>query len=102
MLGDFGDRFGNRCLVFVGRTSDVDAVSEFASAVQEMGLSPGELGRALVDMASGNDNSPHQAEVQHRWRHLLALRGFDGDRNGDAKDRPVRVRYGPENRSTIC
>jgi hypothetical protein len=28
-----------------------------------MGLSPSELGRALVDMASGNDNSPHQAEV---------------------------------------
>jgi hypothetical protein len=79
-----------------------EAVGEFTSAVHEMGLDSAELGRALVDMASGNDNSPLQAEVQHRWRHLLALRGFDGDRNGDAKDRPVRVRYGPENRSTIC
>jgi hypothetical protein len=79
-----------------------EAVGEFTSAVQEMGLNPGELGRALVDMASGNDTSPLQAEVQHRWRHLLALRGFDGDRNGGAKGRPARVRYGPENRSTIC
>jgi hypothetical protein len=24
VFGDFGDRFGNRCLVFFGRTSDVD------------------------------------------------------------------------------
>jgi hypothetical protein len=79
-----------------------EAVSEFTSAVQEMGLDSAELGRALVDMASGNDTSPLQAEVQHRWRHLLALRGFDGDRNGGAKGRSVRVRYGPENRSTIC
>jgi hypothetical protein len=79
-----------------------EAVSEFTSAVQEMGLDSAELGRAVVDMASGNDNSPHQAEVQHRWGHLLALRGFDGNRSGAAKDRPVRVRYGPENRSTIC
>jgi hypothetical protein len=79
-----------------------EAVGEFTSAVHEMGLDSAELGRALVDMASGNDNSPVQAEVQHRWRHLLALRGFDGDRNGGAKGRPVRVRYGPENRSTIC
>jgi hypothetical protein len=79
-----------------------EAVSEFARAVQEMGLSPGELGRALADMAGGNDNSPHQAEVQHRWRHLLALRGFDGDRNGAARGQRVRVRYGPENSSTIC
>jgi hypothetical protein len=52
-----------------------------------MWLDPAELGQALVDMASGNDNSPHQAEVQHRWRHLLALRGFDSDRNGGTKGR---------------
>jgi pimeloyl-ACP methyl ester carboxylesterase len=79
-----------------------EAVSEFTCAVQETGLSPGELARALVDLASGNDTSPHRGKVQHRWRHLLALRGFDGHQNVAAVDHPVRVRYGPENESTIC
>jgi hypothetical protein len=61
-----------------------------------MGLSPSELGRALVDMASGNDNSPHQAEVQHRRRHLLALKGFgrrpERRREGSACSGTVRPR----------
>jgi pimeloyl-ACP methyl ester carboxylesterase len=79
-----------------------EALSEFTSAVQEMGLRPGELACALVDVASGSDTSPHRAEVQHRWRHLLALRGLDGRRNVAAVDHPIRVPYGPGNRSTIC
>lgn len=79
-----------------------EAVSEFTTAVEETGLTAGELGRALLDLASGTDTSPHRAEVQHRWRHLLALRGLDGDQNAAAIDHLVRARYGPENRSTIC
>lgn len=72
------------------------------SAAQEMGLRPGELARALVDVASGTDTSPHRSEIQHRWRHLLALSGFDGRHTVAALDQPIRVPYGPENRSTIC
>lgn len=79
-----------------------EAVTEFTSAVQGMGLRPGELARALVDEASGTDTSPHRAEVQQRWRHLLAPRGFDGRRNVAPVDHPIRVPYGPENGSTIC
>jgi hypothetical protein len=206
VLGDFGNRFGNRCLVFVGRTSDVDVealspdrlsgvVTEVSShhddlagtalnvddevasaerlmrpanfieavvkgkatmsdvryvelhgcrvAYREAGsgevvllihgmagssdawravlpelakhyrvIAPDLLGHGQSDkprtdfslgaFAASLRDSPHQAEVQHRWRHLLALRGFDTDRNGGAKGRPVRVRYGLENSSTIC
>ena len=40
-----------------------EAVSEFISAVDETGLSPAELGHALVDLASGNGTSPHRAQV---------------------------------------
>ena len=68
-----------------------EAVNEFASAVYETGIGSAELGRALADLASGNESAPHRAEALHRWGRLLALRG-----------RAVRIRYGPYNESTIC
>lgn len=80
-----------------------EALSGFATAIHETGLSPAELASALIDVASGNDTSPHRAQVQHRWRHLLALRGFPGGSNVLATvNHSVRVRYGPENDATIC
>ena len=74
-----------------------ESITELTSAAEEMGLSLAELGHALVELASGNETSPHRAEVQHRWRHLLASRGVGGDANPGARNHAVRVRYGPEN-----
>ena len=79
-----------------------EAVNEITSDAAERGLSLGELGHALVQMASGDINSPHRADVQHRWRHLLALREYDGSHPRPARTRIARVRYGPDNDSTIC
>ena len=79
-----------------------DAFSEFTTAGHETGLSPGELASALTDMASGNHALPHQVQAQHRWRHLLAPRGLSGEPNAAKVEHSVRVRYGPENESTIC
>ena len=79
-----------------------EALSEISTAAQEMRIDAAELGRALVSLASGKDTSPHHSVVADRWRHLLALRGSTKHVNPAESGRPVRVRYGPENRSVIC
>jgi pimeloyl-ACP methyl ester carboxylesterase len=80
--------------------SQTESINELTSAAEEMELSLAELCHALVELASGNATSPHRAAVQHRWRHLLASRGMGGG-DGKTGDHAVRVRYGPENTSTI-
>lgn len=84
-----------------GCSSD-EAAQDFIDAVRETGVSPGELGRALIGLASGQQPPSHKAEALQRWRHLLALRGRAGDQNEGAGNTTVRVPYGPENESTIC
>lgn len=60
--------------------SQTEAASDFTSAVHETGIAHNDLGRALAGLASGNDaSSPHLEQARHRWGHLLALRGLDGD-----------------------
>jgi hypothetical protein len=84
-----------------GYSSD-DAVKDFVDAVHETGISPGDLGRALIDLASGQEPPSHRAEARQRWGHLLAQRGRTLDQNEGAVNTTVRVRYGPENESTPC
>ena len=79
-----------------------DAVKDFVDAVHETGVDPGDLGRALIDLASGQEPPSHRAEALQRWGHLLALRGRTVDQNEGAVNTTVRVRYGPENESTPC
>jgi pimeloyl-ACP methyl ester carboxylesterase len=77
-----------------------DAVKDFVDAVHETGVGPGDLGRALIDLASGQEPPSHRAEALQRWGHLLALRGRTVDQNEGAVNTTVRVCYGPENEST--
>ncbi|WP_428342978.1 alpha/beta fold hydrolase [Mycobacterium sp.] len=82
--------------------SQDEAVGELAAAAKEMQVDMSELGRALVDFASGNDTSPYRPAVARRWRHLLALRGLDESGSPAKSSRSLRIRYGPENQSVIC
>lgn len=52
-----------------------EAVKDFLDAVHETGVSPGDLGRAMIDLASGQEPLSHRAEALQRWGHLLAQRG---------------------------
>jgi Alpha/beta hydrolase family len=49
-----------------GYSSD-DAVKDFVDAVHETGVSPGDLGRALIDLARGQEPPSHRAEALQRW-----------------------------------
>ena len=56
-----------------GYSSD-EAVKDFVDAVHETGVSPGDLGRTLIDVARGQELPSHRAEALQRWGHLLAQR----------------------------
>jgi pimeloyl-ACP methyl ester carboxylesterase len=80
-----------------------EAVNEYLDAVHETGTRAPELGRALVDLANGDESSsPHRTEAQRRWGHLVTLRGLGGTTNDGTVTDTVRVRYGPDNTTTIC
>jgi pimeloyl-ACP methyl ester carboxylesterase len=49
-----------------GYSSD-EAVKDFVDAVHETGVSPGDLGRALIDLARGQEPPSHRAEALQRW-----------------------------------
>jgi hypothetical protein len=78
-----------------------EALEDFVDGVRETSVSAHDLGRALVDLASGQQ-PPYMAEALQRWGLLLALRGRTGDHDEHAVNTTVRVRYGPQNRSTMC
>jgi pimeloyl-ACP methyl ester carboxylesterase len=78
-----------------------EALEDFVDGVRETGISANDLGRALVDLASGRQ-PPYTAEALQRWGHLLALRGRTADHDEHAVNTTVRVRYGPQNCSTMC
>jgi hypothetical protein len=79
-----------------------EAARDLIDGAHETDISPDDLGHALIDLASGRQPPSHSTEALQRWGHLLALRGRTGDYNAGAVDPAVRVRYGPENQSTIC
>lgn len=78
-----------------------EALENFVDGVRETGLSAHILGHALVDLAGGR-RTRYAAEVLQRWGHLLALRGRTSDHDAHAVNTNVRVRYAPQNRSTMC
>jgi hypothetical protein len=80
-----------------------EAVNEYLDAVHETGTRAPELGRALIDLASGDESSsPHRTEAQRRWGHLVTLRGLGSTKNDGTVADTVRVRYGPDNTTTTC
>ncbi|MGZ5394386.1 MAG: hypothetical protein ACXWEI_02615 [Mycobacterium sp.] len=83
------------------RCSPGEALKDFIDGVHETGVSADDLGRSLVDLASGHQ-PPYSAEALRRWGHLLALRGRTGAHGEHAVNTTVRVRYGPQNQSTKC
>lgn len=79
-----------------------EALNDLVDGVHQTGVSAEDLGSALVDLATGNQPPCHEAEAVQRWGHLLALRGRTGDHGEHAVNTTVRVRYAPQNDSTMC
>ena len=72
-----------------GYSSD-EAVKDFVDAVHETGISPGDLGRALIDLARGQEPRSHRPGPCNEGAPASAA----GPHCRPARDTTVRVRYG--------
>ena len=72
-----------------GYSSD-EAVKDFVDAVHETDISPGDLGRALIDLARGQEPRSHRPGPCNEGAPASAA----GPHCRPARDTTVRVRYG--------